>query len=171
MGHSMGGKLAMTLTLHHPSVVEKLIVVDMGIRRCMPQYEMQTVIDTMCQIYPEQYQNRTALIKELSCPKRLKDLIIKNIRHGKPLSWKPNIVAIVANIDKLCKTIGGQSPFIGKTLFLRSEHSDYLSLNDFVDIRTLFPNASLITVPNSGHWIHADNPKMLVSLMMNDEES
>jgi len=44
------------------------------------------------------------------------------------------------------------------TLFLRGANSNYISETDIADIRHHFPNAQVITIPNAGHWLHAENP-------------
>ena len=45
------------------------------------------------------------------------------------------------------------------TLFLRGEKSNYVLDEDKELIQKHFPNYELKTVPNSGHWVHAENPK------------
>jgi pimeloyl-ACP methyl ester carboxylesterase len=45
------------------------------------------------------------------------------------------------------------------TLFLRGEKSDYILDRDSEIILHHFPAATLITIDNAGHWLHAENPK------------
>ena len=52
------------------------------------------------------------------------------------------------------------------TLFLRGANSDYLSDADFAEARaTNFPLATLATVPNAGHWLHAEQPDAVFKLV------
>ena len=43
------------------------------------------------------------------------------------------------------------------TLFFKGENSDYIKDVDYKSILNLFPNSKLISISNSGHWLHADN--------------
>ena len=47
-------------------------------------------------------------------------------------------------------------------LFIRGEKSNYITDNDHNLIRTIFPKAEITTIPNAGHWVHAEQPKLLV---------
>ena len=38
------------------------------------------------------------------------------------------------------------------------KNSDYIFENDTPIIKHHFPNAEQISVPNAGHWLHAENP-------------
>jgi pimeloyl-ACP methyl ester carboxylesterase len=45
------------------------------------------------------------------------------------------------------------------TIFLKGEKSAYINENDVVLIKDRFPNSEIISIPNSGHWVHAENPE------------
>ena len=45
------------------------------------------------------------------------------------------------------------------TLFLRGGNSRYILDADWDGIQRHFPQAALDTIPNAGHWLHAENPK------------
>ena len=53
----------------------------------------------------------------------------------------------------------------GPTLFVRGEHSDYIRPEYWPLIEALFPRARLATVPNAGHWIHAENPNGFLAVI------
>ena len=44
------------------------------------------------------------------------------------------------------------------TFFIKGEKSAYINENDVILIKDRFPNSSIISIPNSGHWVHAENP-------------
>ena len=48
--------------------------------------------------------------------------------------------------------------FDGRALFLKGENSGYICKDDEVLIEAHFPNSSIETVKNAGHWLHAENP-------------
>ena len=43
--------------------------------------------------------------------------------------------------------------------FLRGENSNYIEPHDEPDIKKQFPKATITTVPEAGHWLHAENPR------------
>jgi esterase len=54
--------------------------------------------------------------------------------------------------------------FNNPTLFIRGGNSGYIQDSDLDGIRQHFPNLKLETIPNAGHWLHAENPKMFFEL-------
>jgi esterase len=50
------------------------------------------------------------------------------------------------------------SQYEGATLFLKGANSNYISLEDSFLMEAHFPNSNVTTIPNAGHWLHAENP-------------
>ena len=48
--------------------------------------------------------------------------------------------------------------YSGPTLFLVGALSDYVTPEDHALIYTHFPTAILRSIPQAGHWLHAENP-------------
>ena len=48
------------------------------------------------------------------------------------------------------------------TLFVSGGNSDYIEPEDHSFIRSVFPVADIVSIPNSGHWVHAEQPALLV---------
>ena len=38
--------------------------------------------------------------------------------------------------------------------------------NDKIEITKYFPKASIITIPNSNHWLHIDNPDNFFDIIL-----
>jgi pimeloyl-ACP methyl ester carboxylesterase len=49
--------------------------------------------------------------------------------------------------------------FSGNVIFLRGANSDYVKPEHHPIIFKLFPNAKVTSIPDSGHWVHAENPR------------
>jgi len=45
--------------------------------------------------------------------------------------------------------------------------SDYILEEDIPKIRSLFPYADIQIVKNAGHWVHAEQPEILVNEIKN----
>ena len=76
-----------------------------------------------------------------------------------------NLPVIYQNYAKILANIENNESFDNDTLFIRGENSDYITDADFQSTKNLFPTASLATVPNAGHWVHAEAPKALLNLV------
>jgi pimeloyl-ACP methyl ester carboxylesterase len=59
----------------------------------------------------------------------------------------------------LYSSISNDSTSYSKVLFIKGEKSNYILDNDWDNIISLFPKAKILTINNSGHWVHFDNPE------------
>ena len=76
-----------------------------------------------------------------------------------------NLEVIYEHYSEILADIESDHPFEGPTLFIRGGKSDYVADTDMDKIKQLFPNARLETVPNAGHWVHAEQPEILSRLV------
>ena len=54
---------------------------------------------------------------------------------------------------------------IKPTHFILGEKSGYLKDSDKPYIEQHFPTSAYHTVPNAGHWVHADNPSHFLTIL------
>jgi pimeloyl-ACP methyl ester carboxylesterase len=50
-------------------------------------------------------------------------------------------------------------------MFVAGEKSHYILESDHTLIAESFPQARIITAPDAGHWVHADQPAWLLQTM------
>jgi len=50
-------------------------------------------------------------------------------------------------------------------LFIAGGNSDYIRPEDHRLIREVFPGAQVVTIPNAGHWLHAEQPRLLLKTL------
>ncbi|MBT3229006.1 MAG: alpha/beta fold hydrolase [Candidatus Marinimicrobia bacterium] len=169
VGHSMGGKVGMLFASTHPELVKSLTVLDIGIDRVVGKHEF--ILKALSTINPDEFSNRDEIKRELqnlikSAP--IRQFLLKNIlrRLDGSLSWKFNRDALLEHYDDLTMSLDLSEPFIGSVLFLRGENSDYLETSLSPEILQYFPLAQLQTIEGAGHWIHADEPDVLSSLVL-----
>lgn len=161
IGHSMGGKAVMKLADLHPELIDKLCVVDIAPKRYKPGHH--AIFDAMFNLPVTKLKSRKEA--ELKLGESIKDagirlFILKNIDRCKEGSyeWKLGLDNIYNNYETIIDEVTLSWPFSNDTLFIRGETSPYISANDESDILELFPNAEIVTIPNAGHWVHAENP-------------
>lgn len=161
LGHSMGGKTAMEWALTWPNEVCSLIVVDIA-PKAYPRHHDE-VLSAMYGLDLPGYTARQEIDEALAA--QIADLptrqfIQKNVvrDEGGTFRWRINLDAITSEYDSIIKGIAGDRQYPGPALFVRGEKSTYVQDQDMTRITTLFPQATLTTVPNAGHWVHADAP-------------
>ncbi|MEI8046096.1 MAG: alpha/beta fold hydrolase [Bacteroidota bacterium] len=170
IGHSMGGKVAMTYALENPEKVKKLVVVDISPRKYPERITHTQVISQMLNIDLENTATRGEVEKILNLritDPRVRMFIMKNLYykiHGK-LAWRLNLDAINQSMDLLFDGIRSENQYKGPTLFIRGGKSDYVPDEDITLITSLFPEAVIKTISGASHWVHADAPEELCYLL------
>mgnify|MGYP003434073377 FL=1 len=169
LGHSMGGKTAMQFALDFPEMVEKLIIVDIGIKRYDSGHDH--IFEALQSVQLNNITNRNDAELQLTQfihQPGVKQFLLKNLTREPDgtYHWKFNLAALNDNYENnILSAINSDIPFEGETLFIRGENSDYITFEDWPQILQLFPNANLSTVNDAGHWVHADNPQSLIKII------
>ena len=167
LGHSMGGKTAMTFTQKFPSVLSKLIVADIGVKGYPMHHEH--IIEGLNNIDLNVVKSRGEATKILANYVKefgIQQFLLKNLfwKEKGILAWRMNIPVIVKNMSSIL----GEVPNVASqttTLFLRGEKSNYILEDDFDNISDVFPNSTFETIYNAGHWLHAENPNDFYSIV------
>lgn len=167
MGHSMGGKTVMNFAVTYPERVRKLIVGDIA-----PRYypiHHQLILEGLNALDLSSLQSRkeadeqlAAFIPELG----IRQFLLKSLgRDANGFAWKVNLPVIAEQIEEVGKALEVGTVFDGPTLFLGGANSSYIQQQDLPDINTHFPNSDWISIPNAGHWLHAEQPQAVVAEM------
>lgn len=166
IGHSMGGKTAMTLAVMAPERVGRLLVAD--IAPVPYQHANNSVADAMRAIPLGAGLTRVeaeAVLNEAVPIASVRTFLIQNLQFVPQPHWRIGLDEIAAAIPDL---EGWESPdgsFPGPTLFVSGAQSDYVLPEHRPLIRALFPAARFVAVKHAGHWLHADNPAGFLSIV------
>lgn len=168
LGHSMGGKAVMTFALKYPTMVDKLIVADIGIKSYQRGHD--DIFDAIIPLKLEEFATRGDIDRYLTpqLPEySTRQFILKNLGRDEDSKfyWKMNIEAIYKNYENITGAIQSDKAYQGDTLFIRGGKSRYIQDEDWASITQLFTNAHLATIPDSGHWVHAEKPAEVVELV------
>ncbi len=161
MGHSMGGKTVMRFAQKHEDLLDKLIVVDMG----MKQYPMhhRDIIDAIHAIDLNRIKTRSEADKALAeniSSIGIRQFLLKNLywKEKGQLAWRMNVEILEREMPEILKALEFKEIFT-PTLFIRGEKSNYILDEDWEDLENNFPDSELVSIPNAGHWVHAEAPK------------
>lgn len=161
IGHSMGGKVAMLLATTHPELIDKLIVADIG-PKFYPQHH-QDILAGLNAVDFSVKPSRNAVEEVMA--KYIPDFgtrqfLMKNLYWKEPgqLAFRFNLAVFNTKMDEIGVALPENLIFEKPTLFIRGGNSNYILESDFENIKHHFPNSIIETIPNVGHWLHAENP-------------
>ena len=78
--------------------------------------------------------------------------------EDKKLNWRFNLKTLSEKYTEFVSNAIKFGVYTGKTLFISGEKSNYILPQDEFQIKQQFPNSSVVTIKNAGHWVQAENP-------------
>ena len=167
IGHSMGGKVAMEFATTFPEMVEQLIVADIGPKYYAPHH--QEILDGLNAIDFSAQPSRDE-VEEILYPYipdfGTRQFLMKSLYWKTPgqLEFRFNLEVFNRKINEIGTALKENKTFDKPTLFIRGGISNYILDKDIPEIKKQFPLMKLETIPNVGHWLHAENPQLFFEL-------
>ncbi|MED5269423.1 MAG: alpha/beta fold hydrolase [Bacteroidota bacterium] len=171
IGHSMGGNLAFYISNKVPDIINKIVIVDIAPKKYAKLHE--DIFLGLKSIDFNFIRSRKEVDEKLSLyitDDRVRQFLLKSVywESQQRLGFRFNL-DILYDFSK--KSISNEFKtaisFNGPSLFLHGELSNYVSEKDYELINYHYNNASIIKVPNSGHWLHVDNPDFFLEKTIN----
>ncbi|GAA3908960.1 alpha/beta fold hydrolase [Halomonas cibimaris] len=160
LGHSMGGKVAMSLARRNPGRVATLTVAD--IAPVAYQHGHDRIFAAMRELqqgHPKDRREADALLARHIESRPVRLFLATNLqRDGDELALRVDLDRIMDGYADIIAPPAGQAPFDGPSMVLRGEQSDYVEDAMLPTLRGVLPGARLITLKEAGHWLHADQP-------------
>ncbi len=186
IGHSMGGKTAMLFAADYPEKVEKLIIADIAPKDYMALgensqfYQHQLILETLIELNDNcaEYKSRDDIANFLTLKLGDKDLVmflLKSIyqdRETNQFRCRINVELLNDSLDEIIsgmnlRWIEDRIPILTyPVLFIRGAKSQYISEDDQKLIREIYPEAQIKTIPDAGHWLHAEQPKLFMDALL-----
>lgn len=165
IGHSMGGKVTMFFAVRYPQLVDRIVVADIGPKYYAPHHQ-----DILAGLNAVDFSTKPgrsdveAILSQYINDAGTRQFLMKNLYWKEPdqLAYRFNLDVFNEKIDNIGQALPEGSHFDGPALFLRGDRSNYIKDEDFTLIKTHFPNAEIKDITNSGHWLHAENPKQFL---------
>lgn len=166
IGHSMGGKAAMTLALTQPELIARLVVAD--IAPVAYAHEFETILTGMRGLDLTSISRRSEAQKALGTAiddPALAGFLMMNLKQSATsgYQWGINLEALDQHMDDLLDfpDFDSHSTYEGPTLFLAGAQSTYIQPYHHAEIERLFPGASIEFIADAGHWVHAEKPALV----------
>ncbi|EFH10104.1 alpha/beta fold hydrolase [Pseudoroseomonas cervicalis] len=163
LGHSMGGKVAMTLALAEPARVARLIVADIAPVDYPPAFRPYAEAMRALELRPglTRREADAALAAAVPSP-GVRGFLLQNLEFGAtPPAWRNGLAAIAAALPVIeaAPPLPQGARYEGPTLAMSGETSDYIRAEHRPLFRGLFPAVRFATVKGAGHWLHAEKPE------------
>jgi pimeloyl-ACP methyl ester carboxylesterase len=167
LGHSMGGKVAMRLALERAEAVRALVVADIAPVLYPPHHREMAAAMLALPLAPGlTRQSADAALADTVPEPQVRGFLLQNLITGETPSWRNGLAeTAVAMPDIVDFPVPPGARYEGPALFVAGARSDYIRPEHRPIIRTLFPAARFATVPNAGHWLHADNLEGLLAVV------
>lgn len=167
IGHSMGGKTAIQFASMNADLLEKLIVVDIGIK----QYPMHhgEILEGLNAVNPGTLSSRSEaeeIISKYIESEGVRQFLLKNlywIEKGK-LAWRFNLPVLEREMENIIAPLELDA-IRTETMFIRGAMSNYILDSDYDDIRAKFEDVRIETIEDAGHWVHAEAPEEFYNLV------
>ncbi|MFT7344451.1 MAG: esterase [Lentimonas sp.] len=168
LGHSMGGKTAMYFAQQHPDYLQKLLVVDIGIKTYPSHHD--SILKGLYSVKGEALTSRAKADEAMALhidSVGVRQFLAKNLywKEKGLLAWRMNIPLLDREMDKILAGIP-DSEVLLPTLFIRGLMSNYILDEDIDSLEMAFPDMKLISIENAGHWVHAEAPEPFIEAVL-----
>jgi esterase len=173
VGHSMGGKVAMVATLRAPELVRRLCVVDIAPVDYQGRSEFEGYVEAMQAIDLDSLERRAdadAALQSSVPDQTVRDFLLQNLRRdGDGWRWQVNLDVLGRDLDVLggwpADRLADVAPYDGPVLWVAGADSRYVRAEHDDEMRRLFPRTRKIVVKDAGHWVHAEQPQVVVDVL------
>ena len=166
-GHSMGGKVAMLFALEYPAKVSKLAILD--IAPIAYAHSHAPHIRALMALDLSTLKSRSDADRQLRepMPDLATRMFLLQSLTGSPgqYQWRLNLQVLLEYMQEM-----SGFPEVSKSsnvdaLFLAGNLSEYLLDEHHTKVCELFPNCQFASIPNAGHWLHAEQPEQLIDII------
>ncbi|MFM7727627.1 MAG: alpha/beta fold hydrolase [Flavobacteriales bacterium] len=166
IGHSMGGKTILRFAQLYGFLIEKMVVADMGIKAYPPHHDevlkgLFAVDVSSCPSRKEAENRLSAFVHD----EGTQQFLLKNLywKEQGALAWRFNLEAINTHRENIMAALPAEKVDVD-TLFLTGGRSHYVPENDHDSIRRLVHAPQFKSIPDAGHWLHADRPHEFIGI-------
>ncbi len=100
----------------------------------------------------------------------VRDFLLQNLRRdGDGWRWQVNLDVLGRDLDVLAgwpaDRLEGVAPYEGPVLWVAGADSRYVRSEHEAAMRRLFPRTRKVVVKDAGHWVHAQQPEVVVEVL------
>jgi len=177
IGHSMGGKVAMYLALNYPQLIKQLVIVDIAPVNYL--HDFNDIFNGLFNVPLTAIKSREdadKYLKEKIVDRGIRQFLLQNLclekvkgneRVNEKNYWRFNLQVLKQSIPQILDfpVINKETKFSAQTLFLGGQESNYINDDNRKEIKYFFPEANIVKVKSSGHWLHVEQPEIVKNIL------
>lgn len=173
LGHSMGGKVAMSAVLAHPERIDALVIVDIAPVTYQPTLRpyLQAMLD-MPLADIRSRRDADDFLQQAVPEDGVRGFLLQNlVADGNGgYQWRINLATIDVALQSLGDLpagmpAGAAAEFAGPVQAIYGSVSSYMQAPARTAMQQLFPQAELVRIDAAGHWVHAEQPDAFFSAL------
>lgn len=166
VGHSLGGKVAMALALHHPGFVARLLVADIAPVRYPPALRGYVAAMRALPLRDGLTRREADAALEAAVPEpNIRAFLLQSLDfEASPPRWRIGLAEIHAAMPEV-EDFREEGRFEGETLVIAGGRSDYIRPEHRPMFQRLFPATRFARIEGAGHWVHAEKPNEFLALL------
>ncbi|GAA1524817.1 alpha/beta fold hydrolase [Nocardioides humi] len=176
VGHSLGGKVAMVLTLLHPERVERLCVADISPVSYPGSREFPGYIAAMRDLDLAGVVHRSdadRLLEPAVPDTTVRSFLLQNLRRDPAAasgwSWQVNLDVLDRDLPVISgwpeERLADVPPYDGPVLWLAGARSPYVLPEYDAAMDRWFPRNRKVTLKDTGHWLHSERPELFLEVL------
>lgn len=162
LGHSMGGKVVISLARMAPQRVASLIVADIAPQAYGHGHDAVFAgLRNLQRGKPDNRREADALLAEHVEERAVRLFLATNLERDADggLKLRVGLDQIEAGYEEIMQAPAGEGSFTGPVLVLRGGRSHYVPDTALPSLREVLPKAEIETLEQAGHWLHAEQPE------------
>ena len=180
MGHSLGGKIAMSLATN-PNFqeinkkIKGIVIIDVSPVNYMEKKRNGNIIDkdhnlelfkklNDIDLLNREYSELKKEVMNACQNKNVGELMWTNIEHqNNNFRWRINLPIIIQYYGKILNHVPNEGNYFnGKVKIFKGEKSNYIKKEYLSDFQSYFPNLKIdkdmLVFDDAGHWLHYEKP-------------
>ncbi|WP_163557199.1 alpha/beta fold hydrolase [Halomonas sp. NO4] len=162
LGHSMGGKVVISLARLHPERVASLIVADIAPQAYGHGHDdVFAALRRVAEGEPTNRREADALLAEHVTERPIRLFLATNLERSDDgvLRLRIGLEQIEGDYEAIMQAPEGEGSYDGPVLVLRGGRSPYVTDAMLPALREVLPTAQVVTLGEAGHWLHAEQPE------------
>ena len=168
LGHSLGGKVAMSCVNRESVTLKALVVVDIApVLYQASHAQVFQAIERVIEAQPVTREAARSIVQTAVQDSAVVEFLLTQLRRGdstQALEWQFDAKRLQETYPELLAAPRHLTPSNQPTLFIRGAESNYIGADETRVIRSLFAGCQIVALKGAGHWPHIEAPDAFLAI-------